>query len=251
MELTISRGVLGLLGGGVWSMIADAGLIAQLILLILAVLSVVSWAVIFMKWKLFQRTLDEGRRFRMAFRKGRPLAERLGGAAALRQTACGRLVESGLREAMAFTELSRRSGAASSDGFDLSSGQKQAVADTLTRVTQEEVGKLEAWTIFLATTANASPFLGLLGTVWGIIDAFVGIGASGSASLAVVAPGIAEALISTVAGLAAAIPAVIGYNWCVRKLREIGDDLSNLSLELLTELTKENARETADLSRAL
>ncbi len=251
MGIVMSEGVLGLFGGGVWGMIADSGFFAQLILLVLAFMSVVSWAVIFMKWKLYRRTHAEGQRFRAAFRRGRPLAERLGGASALRQTACGRLVETGLREAMAITEINRASGGGTSGGYDLSAGQKQAVADTLTRVTQEEIGKLETWTIFLATTANASPFLGLLGTVWGIIDAFVGIGASGSASLAVVAPGIAEALISTVAGLAAAIPAVVGYNWCVRKLREIGDDLSNLSLEFLTELTKENARETADVSRAL
>jgi biopolymer transport protein TolQ len=232
-------------------MIADAGFFAQMILLILMVFSVISWAIIFMKWKLYRRTLDEGRRFRAVMRRGRSLAERLGAAGALRHTPHARLVDSGLREAAAFTELNRAAGAGSSNGYELSGGQRQAVADTLTRVMQEEVGRLEAWTIFLATTANASPFLGLLGTVWGIIDAFVGIGASGSASLAVVAPGIAEALIATVAGLAAAIPAVVGYNWCVRKLREIGDDLSNLSLEFLTELTKENARETADVSRAL
>jgi len=249
--MLLSRGIVGLLGGGVWSMIADSGFVAQVVLLILAIFSVVSWAVIFMKWKLFRRTLQDGQRFKTAFRRGRPLAERLAAGAGLRHTPCGRLIDSGLREAAAFTDVNRGAGAAASGGYDLSAGQKQAVADTLTRVAQEEVGKLEAWTIFLATTANASPFLGLLGTVWGIIDAFVGIGASGSASLAVVAPGIAEALIATVAGLAAAIPAVVGYNWCVRKLREIGDDLSNLSLEFLTELTKENARETADVSRAL
>ena len=251
MGLTSSQGILGLLGGGIWSMIADSGLIAQLVLLILAVFSVVSWAVIFMKWKLYRRTLADGQRFRTTFRRGKPLVERLAAGGGLRHSPHGRLVDAGVREATAFTEVNRGSGAVGSGGFDLSAGQKQAVADTLTRVAQEEAGKLEAWTIFLATTANVSPFLGLLGTVWGIIDAFVGIGASGSASLAVVAPGIAEALISTVAGLAAAIPAVVGYNWCVRKLREIGDDLSNLSLELLTELTKENAREAADLSRAL
>ena len=251
MGMLLSRGIVGLLGGGVWSMIADSGFVAQVVLLILAIFSVVSWAVIFMKWKLFRRTLQDGQRFKTAFRRGRPLAERLAAGAGLRHTPCGRLIDSGLREAAAFTDVNRGAGAAASGGYDLSAGQKQAVADTLTRVAQEEVGKLEAWTIFLATTANASPFLGLLGTVWGIIDAFVGIGASGSASLAVVAPGIAEALIATVAGLAAAIPAVVGYNWCVRKLREIGDDLSNLSLEFLTELTKENARETADVSRAL
>lgn len=249
MGLNANWGTLGLLGGGIWSMVADAGFVAQLILLILLVFSVVSWAIIFMKWKAYRRVLGEGIRFRAIFRRTRALSERLGATGSLRKTPHWRLIDAGLREAGVFTKVNRPD--ASSEGvYDLTSGQKQAVADTLTRMTQEEVGKLEAWTIFLATTANVSPFLGLLGTVWGIIDAFVGIGASGSASLAVVAPGIAEALIATVAGLAAAIPAVVGYNWCVRKLREIGDDLSNLSLEFLTELTKENAGETADISRA-
>jgi biopolymer transport protein TolQ len=74
---------------------------------------------------------------------------------------------------------------------------------------------------------------------------------TGSATLAVVAPGIAEALIATVVGLAAAIPAVVAYNWCIRKLSEVGDDFSNLSLEFLTELTRENAREAADIPRAV
>jgi biopolymer transport protein TolQ len=83
------------------------------------------------------------------------------------------------------------------------------------------------------------------------MNSFMGIGATGSASLVVVAPGIAEALIATVVGLAAAIPAVIAYNWCVRRLRVFGDDLSNLSLEFLTELTRENVRETSELSRSL
>lgn len=249
---TIALGFnLAFLGGSVWTMIADAGFFAQLILAILLGFSIVSWAIIFMKWKQYRRVLADATRFRQSFRRGRRLADRIAPLNNLSHSAHWILVDAGLREATAFSDQNRGGESPPGAWYDLTAGQKQAVADTLARVTQEEILKLEAWTIFLATVGNASPFLGLLGTVWGIMDSFVGIGLTGSASLAVVAPGIAEALIATAAGLAAAIPAVIAYNWSVRKLRQIGDDLSNLSLEFLTELTKENARETADISRAL
>ena len=106
----------------------------------------------------------------------------------------------------------------------------------------EEIGKLERYVVFLSSTASSAPFLGLLGTVVGVMDAFWAIGERGSASLTVVAPGIAEALLATIVGLAAAIPAVIGYNWANNKLKYIGDQASGFSLELLARLKKENYR---------
>ncbi len=247
---TIALGFnMAFMGGSVWTMITDAGFFAQLILAVLLCFSIVSWAIILMKWKEFRRVMADAARFRQSFRRGRRLADRMAPLNNLSHSPHWRVVNAGLNEASAFSDQNRGGVSPPGAWYDLTYGQKQAVADTLTRVTQEEILKLEAWTIFLATVGNASPFLGLLGTVWGIMDAFVGIGLTGSASLAVVAPGIAEALIATAAGLAAAIPAVIAYNWSVRKMRQIGDDLSNLSLEVLTELTKENAREAADISR--
>lgn len=251
METIVSQFNLGFLGGNVWTMIADSGFFAQLILVVLITFSVVSWAVIIMKWKSFRQVVADGSQFRAQFSRGRRLADRMAALGALRHAPHWRLIAAGLKEATAFSDQNRGGESASDSWYDLTAGQKQAVSDTLQRVTQEEIGKLEAWTIFLATVGNASPFLGLLGTVWGIMNAFIGIGSTGSASLTVVAPGIAEALVATAAGLAAAIPAVIAYNWSVRKLRQITDDMSNLSLEFLTELTKENAREAADISRAL
>jgi biopolymer transport protein TolQ len=239
------------IGGGFWELVTQSTFFSLLIVTVLFGLSIVGWAVIIWKWRSYRRILADSRRFRALFRRGRRLTDRLATLEVLRHLPHWRLLDSGLREAVAFTGQNRGNSSRSDGGFDLVPEQKRAVADTLERVTQEEMGKLEEWTILLATTANASPFLGLLGTCWGIMNAFVGIGATGSASLAVVAPGIAEALMATVVGLGAAIPAVIAYNWCVRKLRQIHDELSGLSLEILTELTRENARETADLSRAL
>lgn len=239
------------IGGSLWDILGQSSGFSLLILFVLLVLSVVSWAVIFLKWRQFKRITADSAKFRLLFRKGRRLNDRMTALSALQHMPHWRLIDAGYAEVVAFSEQNRGSRGGNDAGFDLTPEQKKAVADTLERVGQEEIGKLEEWTIFLATTANASPFLGLLGTCWGIMNSFMGIGATGSASLVVVAPGIAEALIATVVGLAAAIPAVIAYNWCVRRLRVFGDDLSNLSLEFLTELTRENVRETSELSRAL
>jgi biopolymer transport protein TolQ len=103
----------------------------------------------------------------------------------------------------------------------------------MNRACGEQTTKLEAALGFLATTGSASPFIGLFGTVWGIMDTFKGIGARGSATLAVVAPGISEALIATAAGLAAAIPAVIAYNYYLNGIKNMRLDMENFASELL------------------
>src|SRR6266705_1281652 len=107
------------------------------------------------------------------------------------------------------------------DDFDegLGSDRLEAVHRALRRASALEVARLEHYLPFLATTASSTPFIGLFGTVWGVMAAFHGIGAQGSASLAVVAPGISEALVATAAGLGAAIPAVIGYNYFVNRVK--------------------------------
>ncbi len=105
----------------------------------------------------------------------------------------------------------------------------------LVRASQAETVRLERGLGFLATTASATPFIGLFGTVWGIMNAFHGIGVTGSASLAAVAPGIAEALINTAAGLAAAIPAVIGYNHFLGRIRRLGVEMENFASEFAGE----------------
>ena len=103
----------------------------------------------------------------------------------------------------------------------------------LLRASNEEISRLERMMSFLATTGSVTPFIGLFGTVWGIMDAFHKIGLTKSASLAVVAPGIAEALIATAAGLFAAIPAVIAYNHYLQKIKELITEMDDFSLEFL------------------
>ena len=107
------------------------------------------------------------------------------------------------------------------------------ISRALRRATTSEITRLEKYTTFLATTGSTAPFIGLFGTVWGIMTAFKGIGETGSASLAVVAPGIAEALISTAIGLAAAIPAVMAYNYFVRRIRVLESEMESFSYDYL------------------
>ena len=112
-------------------------------------------------------------------------------------------------------------------------GGIENVSRALRRATNSEITRLEKYLTFLATTGSTSPFIGLFGTVWGIMTAFEGIGKTGSASLAVVAPGIAEALIATAIGLVAAIPAVMAYNHFQNKIRVLINEMDSFSTEFL------------------
>ncbi|MEJ2152420.1 MAG: MotA/TolQ/ExbB proton channel family protein [Gemmatimonadota bacterium] len=117
--------------------------------------------------------------------------------------------------------------------------EKESIHMALEREASQQVEKLEEGLPFLATTGSVAPFFGLLGTVWGIMDAFLSIGLRGSGNINVVAPGVAEALITTIAGLAVAIPAVIGYNYFVSQIKEIGDELGHFSSELINVILRE------------
>ena len=117
--------------------------------------------------------------------------------------------------------------------------EKESIHMALEREAAQRVEKLERGLPFLATTGSVAPFFGLLGTVWGVMDAFLNIGLRGTGNLNVVAPGIAEALITTIAGLAVAIPAVIAYNWFVSQIKEIADELGHFSSELMNVIVRE------------
>jgi len=147
------------------------------------------------------------------------------------------MLHSAYNEIKGLTERLHFSGGRSSQSnFN---GQLDFIADAIDRAGAEEIARLDAGIIFLATTANASPFLGLLGTVVGIYVAFKDIGAKGTATLGVVAPAIAEALIATAAGLATAIPALIGYNYFISRNRQMADRVDNFKSELFSAFKKE------------
>jgi biopolymer transport protein TolQ len=190
----------------------DAGPMAKFVLLVLAFFSVVSWGIIAERYRRFRRAEEETRRFLHRFHQGGGLAAIQDDTKNLRWSPVADVFRAGFREIS--LNPPAESGAARSESL--------ATVDRMLRKSASvQTTELERSLGFLATTASATPFIGLFGTVWGIMNAFRGIGLSGTASLAAYAPGIAEALVATAAGLAAAIPAVIGYNHFLNRLRSM------------------------------
>ncbi len=200
---------------------SGAGPVPLVILTLLVIFSVLSWAIIFSKWNLLRRARVNNLHFLRAFRKANGFEQV---ALAGQQFASAPLVavfDFGYEEIE--RQVKRHGGIANF----------QAVERSLSLGISEELAKLERNMNWLATIATVSPFIGLFGTVWGIIDAFQALGLSGSVSLRAVGPGIAHALVATAMGLAAAIPAAIFYNHFVHVIREIGARLDDFSLEFL------------------
>lgn len=212
-------------------MLTSAGIIVKIVLLILVFFSVVSWAIILFKFFQIQRANSESERFMDFFWKSKSFD--------VIASQVDRFVNSPLTVLFneGYGELKKvvEGGEGRSDNNVLSTdlGGVENVSRALRRATNSEITILEKYTTFLATTGSTSPFIGLFGTVWGIMTAFEGIGKTGSASLAVVAPGIAEALIATAIGLVAAIPAVMAYNHFQHKIRVLIKEMDNFSTEFL------------------
>jgi biopolymer transport protein TolQ len=204
------------------ALVAQASPFSKAVLLLLLVLSVYSWAVIANRMRLYARVARQDGGFLAAFRRLPDTADCRLVAEQHPASILARAALAGLRSLE--QHPAERVGAASR--FDLA----QRAMD---RAAADEVAAMEKHVGFLATTGNVAPFIGLMGTVWGVMAAFVNIGAQGSASLVVVAPGIAEALIATIAGLAAAIPSVIGYNHCLGRLRDFGNTAGSFTSEFL------------------
>src|SRR5579863_10420978 len=196
-------------GGEIVDMLSNSGPVAKLVLLVLLVFSLISWAIILTKWSLLRRARSQSGRFVRAFRKAQRLQDIAAVADQFRPSPLVGVFEGG------FEEYKRQ---ASTTGI---LRNPTAVQRGMQIGASEEITRLERNVPWLAITAAVSPFVGLFGTVWGIIDAFHGLGTAGAATLRAVAPGISEALITTAAGLAAAIPAVIAYNLIGSSIREL------------------------------
>lgn len=214
----------------VWGLVLEAGLFAKLVLALLLVMSVLSWSVIWERGRLLRRVSKADAAFLRAFRGGRRLAEARLLAAQYPDSLLAKVALAGA----AALEGADRAGGFDPMGLELASRAMQ-------RARVDEMERLERHVSFLATTGSVAPFVGLMGTVWGVMTAFLNIGVQGSASLVVVAPGIAEALIATLAGLAAAIPAVIGYNSLVSRLRTIDGGAGSFITEFADEVLLEAA----------
>jgi biopolymer transport protein TolQ len=225
-----------MIGGEVLDMLSNTGPVAKLVLLILLAFSLLSWAIILTKWNLLRRARVQSGRFVRAFRKAQRLQDIAAVADQFRPSPLVGVFEGG------FEEYKRQV-----------TGQA-ALLRSLTGVQRgmqigasEEVTRLERNLPWLAITAAVTPFIGLFGTVWGIIDAFHGLGTAGAATLRAVAPGISEALITTAAGLAAAIPAVIAYNLFGSSIRELAARSDDFALEVLNAVDHSQPQPAAEV----
>ncbi len=205
------------------ALVAQSGPFAKAILIVLTALSVYSWAVIWNRLRLYSRVEKSDRDFLTAFRMLSKESDFRRICDLYPQSLLARVAQAGQRT---LEQHPAEAGASTAVRYEIAQRAMDRGAAEATATLERHVG-------FLATTGSVSPFIGLMGTVWGIMTAFLNIGAQGSASLVVVAPGIAEALIATVAGLAAAIPAVVAYNHLHGRLRDLANSTAQFSTEFL------------------
>jgi biopolymer transport protein TolQ len=212
---------------GMTGLLGSLGAVSKIVLLFLFIFSVVSWAVIFVKWRAFATADRMDHQFMTLLAKAKDLDD------LCRQV---RRMESSPAAVLFEGVMDRVAGLRGQDGAS-GPADRQIVERTAAHLSHSQLSRLESYLPFLATTGNITPFIGLLGTVMGIIDAFREIGAQGTASIAAVAPGVAEALIATAAGLFTAIPAVIAYNYFLSRIRRTAFRMDTVTIELLTSLS--------------
>jgi biopolymer transport protein TolQ len=215
-------------GPGIVEVFLDAGPMAKLVLGVLLLFSVLSWAVMLAKALQFKRAERQSDLFLDIFRRSRRFSEVGASSSRLAASPLVGIFQTGHAEIDSQVKMS---GGEEAGRYRIRS--MGALERSLRRAVNVEIQAFRRWTPLLATTAAATPFIGLFGTVWGIMVAFNDIGLTGSTSLTVVAPGIAEALINTAAGLAAAIPALVGYNYYAARLRRLRERMEDFALEML------------------
>ena len=215
---------------GILYMLTNAGPVVKCIMLLLLFFSIISWAIVFIKFSYIRKAFKESADFTEVFWQCRTLADAFSKAKALRSSPLARIFIAAYMEA---ARSDNKETLAASKNTNSSFQLMGSVKRTLNRAITVENRRLSQMVSFLATAGNTAPFIGLFGTVWGIMSTFQGIGLSGSASLAVVAPGISEALVATAAGLAVAIPSVIAYNYFSDRIRVFNSELQSFSADLL------------------
>jgi biopolymer transport protein TolQ len=220
-----------------WDMVFGGTLATKAILLILAGSSAASWILIFWKAKQFRAVRRQGNRFLLKMEQATGLADAYKAVLSLPESPYGRVFRQGVNF---FSELrpgALREGAPASEGLSLT--QLQVLKLVLEKEEAEERDELAEGLIWLAVLGSVSPLMGLMGTVLGITSTFLGIAASGSSNIGAVAPGVAAALVTTVAGLFVAIPAVIAYNHFLAKLNLVSGELEGFSSEFIGTLARE------------
>jgi len=233
----LSYVLLSFVGGEIVDLVLQTGTVAKAVLLFLLAFSVLSWAVILSKWRLISSARTQSSCFLRAFRKAQRMQDVVSVASQSRPSPLVGVFEG------AVAEFRRQMGA--TGGINNSTAIQRAMQIS----SSEEISRFERNLPWLAITAAVTPFIGLFGTVWGIIDAFHGLGTAGAATLRAVAPGISEALVTTAAGLAAAIPAVIAYNLILGSIREMASRNDDFALEMLNLVERQQGQPMSEVAR--
>ena len=214
-------------------MIMHAGPVGQLVMLLLLFFSVMSWAIIFMKLRLFRNVKFDSEDFLESFWEANNLNEANQLAEEFSYSPEAAVFSTGFVELKKINKIRNKNEEGSTETLEMQLATLDNLKRALRKAEDQQIHKLGSLLPFLATTGSATPFIGLFGTVWGIMVSFHDIGQRGSASLAVVAPGISEALVATAAGLAAAIPAVIFFNYFSNKLTNVHYNIQSFSTDFL------------------
>lgn len=227
--------VLALAAASITEMLANSGAVAKMVLLVLLAFSLVSWTIMIDRFVNYRRLRRRSQDFYEVLRNAQRITDMLVAAKAAKDSPLREIFLETYREL--HDQVKDQAGTGGSSPGAGPEGRPQIrhgenLERTIERVMRDQTILLEAGLAFLATCATATPFIGLFGTVWGIMEAFRAIGVSGSATLASVAPGISEALVTTAAGLFAAVPALIGYNLLGRKVKTFHAYMEQFGLDL-------------------
>ena len=220
----------------VWSLILGAGIVVKGVLVLLLLLSVMSWGIIFNKWRIYRKTRNDAKAFSDAFWSGSDMDSLLASIPnRYPNSPLPNIFQAGYREYM---RQRRDSNVDSTATKIVAGGGLDGIRRSLDAALSRELEGLSRHLSFLATVGSTSPFIGLFGTVWGILTAFQGIAVSQNTSLTAVAPGIAEALVATAFGLVAAIPAVVAYNKFTADLKRQAANMEQFSSEFLNIMSR-------------
>ena len=215
------------------SLISHASSVAKAVLVLLALMSVVSWYVIGTKWLYLSRAYRRSLGFVEGFWRSQRLDDTWRESESSAPSPVSEVFRAGYVELAKLRKRRTEAGGEAVAAPETHLGDIESIERALSRARTMAITQMETKGPFLATTASAAPFIGLFGTVWGIMNSFRNIGAKGAANLATVAPGIAEALVATAIGLVAAIPAVMGYNYLSRRIRVISAEMETFTNDFL------------------
>ena len=226
------------MGPGIIGLFWESGWMGKVVMAILLIFSVVSWAMILLKFQFLRKAEKESLAFLQVFRKTKNVEELLASARQMKFSPVAALFLEGHKEVDSVLK--------SLPGGKISDADRPLIVEEIDRslqiTIQDEIVYMERYMAFLGTTGTVGPLLGLFGTVWGIMDAFYGIGLKGSGDIGALAPGLAEALINTTGGLFVAIPAVIAYNYFAEKIKDMASRMDSFSIEFMSFVSRSYLR---------